>query len=82
MQTTREMTVQDQKNDVKLAEQIRNYIRHRAKQEGVEFRLSLSIFEKAVACGAIIFGVHHDGEKMLRDDQEPYPGFFQKWTVA
>lgn len=60
-----------------LAEQLQTYIRRRAKVEGVKFDLPLEIFERAVKAGAKTFGVVHDGEKMLHDEQEPYPGFFE-----
>ncbi len=60
-----------------LAVKIRDYVKKRAKVEGVEFKLSLEFFEQAVMFGANpIFGVVHDGKKMLRDEQEPRKGFF------
>jgi len=61
-----------------LAKRIMDYIKARAAKEGVGFSLPLSIFEEAVSINAVIFGVHHDGNRMLRDDQEPEPGFFSR----
>lgn len=64
-----------------LAEQLHSYIECRAKVEGVPFQLSLEYFESAVTIAAKVFGVVHDGERMLFDEKEPYEGFFAK-TVA
>lgn len=60
-----------------LACHLFEYIRRRAKAEGVEFDLSLEIFQFAAAETVKAFGVSHDGQQMLSDDQEPYPGFFE-----
>ena len=60
-----------------LAENMMEYIKRRAAVEGVGFDLPLSMFQECAEHGINpVFGVHHDGEKMLADDQEPYPGFF------
>lgn len=60
-----------------LAENMMEYIKRRAAQEGVKFDLPLSLFRECAEHGINpVFGVHHDGKRMLRDDQEPYPGFF------
>jgi hypothetical protein len=61
-----------------LAVQLRDHIKARAKVEGVGFDLPLSMFEQAVALGAKTFGVVHDGQRMIRDEQEPHPGFFRQ----
>lgn len=63
---------------VTLGEQLWCYIRLRAQYEGVAFDLPPELFEDAVQAGAAVFGVVHDGEEMLYDDQEPYPGFFEE----
>lgn len=65
---------------LELAVQLRDYIRDRASVEGVGFDLALSLFIMAVLRGMFVFGVHHDGKRMLRDDQEPYPGYFRDWS--
>jgi hypothetical protein len=60
-----------------LAEKMMEYIKRRAAVEGVGFDLPLDLFEDCVEGGVNpVFGVYHDGEKMLSDAQEPYPGFF------
>jgi hypothetical protein len=62
-----------------VAIQLREYIKKRAKVEGVGFELPLSIFTEAIKLGASpIFGVHVSNGQLLKDDQEPYPGFFEK----
>jgi hypothetical protein len=66
-------------NNVKtksLADQMHNYVKARAKVEGVAFALDPSVAAFCAATGAGYFGVDHDGEKMLRDIHEPYDGFF------
>ncbi len=63
----------------KLAVDLMNYIKKRAVVENVKFDLPLSLFHTCVVNRASpVFGVHHDGRRMLRDDQEPYEGFFLK----
>jgi hypothetical protein len=64
-----------------LSVQLRDYIRRRAHVEGVGFDLSLELFEKAVSVGAEVFGIVHDGTRMLYDEQEPYDGFFEQTVV-
>ena len=61
-----------------LENQLWNYIRRRAEVEGVGFDLPIEIFEMAVMRGAKTFGVVHDGNEMLYDEQEPYPDFFER----
>ena len=61
-----------------LAEQIREYIKRRAKVEGVGFELPLEVFQQCVEIGANAFGVSHDGQRMLSDEQEPLDGFFEE----
>lgn len=61
-----------------LAQQLQTYVQRRAEAEGVGFDLPLEIFETCVLRGAKTFGVVHDGEEMLYDEQEPYPGFFEQ----
>ena len=65
---------------LRLATEIRNYIRDRAKVEGVGFDLTLELFVEGVLNNARIFGVHHNGCWMLCDEQEPSPGYFRDWT--
>lgn len=62
-----------------LAQIIHDYIRDRAAVEGVGFSLPFSIFTAAVSRGAKVFGVVHDGQRMLFDEQEPFEGYLQQW---
>lgn len=62
-----------------LAVQLRDYIRDRAAVEGAGFDLSLEFFGFAVLQNYWVFGVYHDGKRLLRDEQEPYPGYFREW---
>jgi hypothetical protein len=65
-----------------LERQLFEYIRRRAEVEGAGFDLPIEIFEMAVMRGAKTFGVVHDGNEMLYDEQEPYPGFFERVKKA
>jgi hypothetical protein len=62
-----------------LARRIWAYLRERAKAEGLRFDQPDEGLIHLVlrAGGNPIDGVHHDGRKMLRDDQEPREGFFK-----
>ncbi len=62
-----------------LAQEIRDYVKDRAAVEGVAFDLPLDVFFEGVLNNAKIFGVHHDRNWMLGDDQEPFPGYFEGW---
>ena len=55
---------------IPLAELLHLYLQHRAEVEGVDFALPLSYFQGAVILCRIIFGVEHDGERLLRDHRE------------
>ncbi len=70
----------DVSNVLRLAEEIRDYIKDRAAVEKVGFKLPLKLFVEGVIRNAKIFGVHHDGRNMLMDEQEPHPGYFHDWT--
>lgn len=60
-----------------LGKKLRDYIIKRAATEGVGFDLTVEFFEDAIRLRANpIFGVHHNGKILLKDDQEPTPGFF------
>ena len=60
-----------------LAVRMLAYVRERAKVEGVAFCLPVAFFYEAIRTGANpIFGVVHDGARMVRDEQEPHVGFF------
>jgi hypothetical protein len=66
-----------------LAEVIHDYIKRRAKVEGVDFGLNVAFFEGVLDSGVtLIFGVEHDGKRILRDYQEPYPGFLASYLEA
>ncbi len=64
----------------RLARQIRDYVRDRAKIEGALFDLPLGLFNEAVHLGAAaIFGVYYDEVRILGDYQEPHPGYCKAW---
>lgn len=65
---------------IELAVLLRDYIRDRAAVEQQSFDLPLSLFAMAVLRGMFVFGLHHDGKRLVRDDQEPYPGYFREWN--
>ena len=68
---------------ITLAKQLHDYIRHRAKAEKVVFDLPVSMFAGALSMGCNpIFGVVHDGRRMLWDEQEPWPGYFEEKAIA
>ena len=73
--------IQETDGELRLAVQLRDYIRDRAAVEGVGFALPLRMFVEVVRCGASAFGVEHDGRQLLRDAQEPYAGYFESWLV-
>jgi hypothetical protein len=66
-----------------LAQIIHDYIKLRASHEGVAFALPVRFFRDALTIGARpIFGVEHDGKRILSDEQEPYPGFLAAYLAT
>lgn len=66
----------------KVARQIAAYIRERAQKEGVPMDLDAKFFERHIRDGVTnIFGVEWQGDLLVRDCQEPEPGFFRAWLA-
>lgn len=65
-----------------LAKTLHDYIKARAEAEGVGFGLDVQFFQDALArgCGCF-FGVEVNGHSMMRDTQEPWPGYFNAWAA-
>ena len=84
MKTPKKIKIQGDKVFVEptvLAEDLHDYIRDRAKGEGVAFSLSKGFFGAALAHKASpIFGVRIKNGRMVEDNQEPSPGYFAKWV--
>jgi hypothetical protein len=64
-----------------LARRLAAYLTERARAEGESMRLTRAEFEDALDQGiGSAFGVHWDVEgNLIRDDQEPEPGFLAWW---
>ena len=62
-----------------LAVELRDYIRDRAAVEGQVFALPLVVFQAAVVLRWWVFGVHHNGRRMIRDERQPHRGYFREW---
>jgi hypothetical protein len=63
---------------MKLEWQLYHYIKKRAEVEGVGFELDIDTFKECVERCASTFGVVHNKNEMLYDEQEPYEGFFSQ----
>ena len=66
-----------------LARRLAAYLTERARAEGESMRLTRAEFEDALDRGiGSAFGVHWDVEgNLIRDDQEPEPGFLAWWIA-
>jgi len=66
-----------------LARRLAAYLTERARAEGEPMRLTRAEFEDALDQGiGSAFGVHWDVEgNLIRDDQEPEPGFLAWWIA-
>jgi hypothetical protein len=66
-----------------LARRLAAYLTERAEREGEPMRLTQAEFEDALGQGiGSAFGLHWDDEgNLIRDDQEPEPGFLARWIA-
>ena len=71
-------------NNRALAERLAAYLAVRAKREGEAMNLIPADFEDALRKGVgSAFGVHWDAQgNLIRDDQEPEPGFLATWAAG
>ena len=66
-----------------LAEDIDSYMRARAAVEGVSYTLNPDFFDGLLKAGiASYFGVEVANGELVRDRQEPQPGFFETWLKS
>jgi hypothetical protein len=68
-----------------LAEDLDGYLRARADIEGVCYKLSPEFFAVYIEAGvASFFGIDVDlaNGVLVRDRQEPRPGFFEAWLKS
>jgi hypothetical protein len=68
-----------------LAEDLDGYLRARADVEGVSYGLSPEFFAAFIKAGvACFFGIDVDlaNGVLVRDCQEPRPGFFEAWLKS
>ena len=64
----------------RLAAQITAYLAVRAEREGVEMLLTADWIEGGLMHGCRgFFGIEVNSTRILRDRQEPEPGFFDAW---
>jgi hypothetical protein len=64
-------------SEMDVAEELCEYMKIRAAVEEMSFNLPFDFFVQAVKYATDVFGVYHDGERLLFDEQEPYEGFFE-----
>jgi hypothetical protein len=70
-----------------LARRLAAYLTERAEREGERMELTPAEFEDGLDQGigsafGMHFGIHWDDEgNLIRDDQEPEPGFLAAWVA-
>jgi hypothetical protein len=65
-----------------LAIELDDYVRKRAKVEGKKYELDVGWLRLQLAARRqpyTVFGIYIKHNQMVRDEQEPCPGYFDAW---